>query len=1103
MNVRAGSDQFHHLDFDTHLAGTEAIADSPIIPADRFRRRAVGDCAPASLCRWRFPHGRLLAIILSALLVGVARSNAQSVPGTTSEVTDSGSRVSASGDTIYRWQIEDAQASMLDGDCVLRFNGREISAKRILIVSDGPRGRVRNRLVIEGRVLADGKLDPTPRTATWTTDDEPAVQAPNYRGQPTQRPFLLEYLPNDSIEGIGTHHGANGSVRPVQFNGPVPDPGVTDIPAPSLVTPSPVTPIPAGPTFSGPILATPPSSGLPLATDSPPPITFDDGATTGGKQFFFGGGSKSLSIDSRDSTGPPMINTVYSPDSSESVIMARGGVTLTVRDVAAQFSDGSFMNFGTVTISAERVVGWLPSLRNMFDGTSDISSAEGELYLEGDIVFRQGDNVIYADSMFYNITRETGMVLDAEAITTVPEYQGVVRLKAEVLQQVSRGNYRAFDAAVTSSRMGVPRYWLQSEQLEFFERTRTVIDPRTGLLVADRDPFVRSNNSFVFLGGVPIFYWPQFSTSLERPVFYVTDIKIKNDSSFGTQVLLDWDVFQLFGIDNVPKGVDWEISTDYLSDRGPALGTNLSYDLPGLFSVPGRARGRLDVWGIKDTGFDRLGLDRLSVKPEKEYRGRALLRHRQLLQGDWAFIAQSGWISDRNFLEQYLENEWDQDPDHVTGLRLQKYHHNQLFDLAANVRVNDFFQETERLPALNHYLLGGSFLGERLTWQMHNHASYSRLQVADDPKDPVQAANHFPLPGEVASAGVIASTRQELAINLPVGPFNIRPVASFEASHYGEAADGDSLTRLLGQGGLQLNLPMFRIDPTIQSDLLNMKGLAHKLDWTAEYWYADSNTNLDELPLYDRLDDNAQEQFRRRFIGSTFGGTLPSEFDPRTYAFRQGIQRNVTSPSDVIADDLQQLRLGLHQRFQTKRGLPGRERIVDIIQFDVDTILLPKPDRDNFGETVGPTTYDFRYHLGDRYSVLSDGYIDFFDGGLRSISAGLRTSRPGVSDTYVGLLSLEGPISSTVLRTSYDYRMNEKWIFSGGATYDFGNTGTVGQSYGLTRIGESLLLRVNVNVDAGRDNVGVGFLIEPRFFARNLGSIGGGLIPPPGIEGLE
>ncbi len=1110
---------------DTHLAGTEVLADPHNRSRfDRWSKRR-GETARDRLFRLA-----VRLVLLCCLLIGngVALS-ADGPPQFTAAPTAAPTAaaeplrqageiaISLRGRTVHRWQVDAAQLSLLEGDCLLNVDGKKTRAERILLVCDGPHGNVRSRVVLEGVQRPDGSTDPTPRTAVWRTRSEPSIEAPQYRGRPKQRPFLMEYLPGDATPATGipatdTPTPAAGrptqptetqsAIRQVQFTAPVPDPDAMqgNLPASPpenlsadqpLELPQPVAPAP------------PPTSGLPLAADPPPPTVFEDGATTGGQQFFFGGGSKSVEITARGAANPPVVDVISRAETNESILIARGGVTLRVRDVATQLSDGQLLNLGTITISADRVVGWLPNLSSVFQGQNDLSAAEGELYLEGDIVFRQGENVIYADSMYYNVTREIGMVLDAEAITTVPEYQGVVRLKAEVLQQVARGNYKAFDAAVTSSRLGVPRYWLQSERINFFNKTRTLLDPRTGLLVADRDPFVTTNNNFVFLGGLPIFWWPRFSTSLERPVFYVTDIKINNDNAFGTQVLLDWDVFQLLGVENVPEGVEWEVSTDYLSDRGPALGTALDYDLPGFLGVPGMTRGFLDVWGIYDTGVDRLGLGRLAVEPETEYRGRALLRHRQRLRNDYEFIAQLGYLSDRNFLEQYLENEWDQDPDHETQLRLRKYYHNQLFDLTLQPQLNDFFQVTERLPALDHYLLGGTLLSDRLTWQMHNHISYSKLNVADDPDDPVQAANHFTLPGEVSAEGIIASTRQELSISVPAGPFKFRPIASFEATHYGEAADGQPLTRLLGQGGAQLNLPMVRVDPTIQSALLNMRGLAHKVNWTAEYWYADSDTNLDEIPLYDPLDDNAQEEFRRRFIGDTFGGVLPDRFDPRTHAFRQGIQRYVTSPSDVIADDLQQLRFGVNQRFQTKRGLPGRERIVDLIQFDVDTILFPEADRDNFGETIGPTTYDFRYHLGDRFSILSDGYIDFFDDGLRSISAGLRSSRPGVSDWYVGLMSLEGPISSTVLRTTADYRLNEKWILSGGTTYDFGSVGNVGQSFGLTRIGESLLVRMNVNIDPGRDNVNFGFLVEPRFFARNLGAIGGGLIPPPGIEGLE
>ena len=951
-----------------------------------------------------------------------------------------------SGNMVQRWRSGQTDYSYVQGDCVIVFGTQHASADRVLLVIDGPPDRIRTRMVVAGMVTNNQQPSPISTFVSFRTS-LPKITAPIFRGEPSSLPDLFEHLPGEQT---------TDAIQSVQFNQPIND-----------------------------------------AVSSDPP-------SNSGSSFAIAGGTKNLELLPRNPSILPQIQQVDRPEANESLIVARGGVTVLIRDLTAQVN-GEIMDLGTVALSANRVVAWLPLLSKLFQGTADIRQAQGELYLEGDIVLRQGERIIYAESMYYNIATEQGMILNAEAITTIPEYQGIVRLKSEVMQQVSEGNFIAFDAAVTSSRMGVPRYWLQSERLQLTDRQRTVADPITGLTTIESEPFVQSNNNFVYFGGAPIAYWPTFSTSLERPAFYLAGAKIKNDNIFGTQVLLDWDLFQLLGIENAPRGVDWELTTDYLSDRGPAIGTSTRYDLPALFGIPGPVRGIYDSWLIDDDGFDNLGSDRRQLTPEESIRGRSLLRHRHYLPYDQELIAELGLVSDRNFLEQFLENEWDQDTDHRTGLRYRRYGRSHLFELSAQVRLNDFFTETERLPQLDHYVIGNSLLGDRITWTAHSKVGYNRLRVADDPVDPAEALEYSPLPGEVESKGVVAATRQEIAAPIQLGPVRVVPNVSGEVSHYGEAADGNDLTRLLGQAGVRASLPMWTVDPSIESSLLNVRGLAHKVEWTAEYFYADSDTNFDELPLYDPLDDNAQEQFRRRFIDDTFGGLpLPARFDPRTYALRHGYQRYVVSPSDVVADDLQQFRLGLHQRWQTKRGLPGRERIVDLFQFDLDTILFPDADRDNFGETVGPTTYDVRYHVGDRVSLLSDGYFDFFGDGLRSISAGVRSSRPGVGDIYLGVLSLEGPISSTVLRATTDYRLNEKWIVSGATTYDFGNTGNVGQSIALTRIGESMLIKLGVNVDEGRDNVGVGFAIEPRFWPRpRLGRIGGQLIPPPGVEGLE
>ncbi len=108
-----------------------------------------------------------------------------------------------------------------------------------------------------------------------------------------------------------------------------------------------------------------------------------------------------------------------------------------------------------------------------------------EVYMEGNIVFRQGDRLIYADRMYYNATYEYGVVLAAEVFTPVPDYQGMVRLKADVLQQLNRQFFRAHGAAITTSQMGVPNYWFQSDTIEMRDTTRPRVNPVTGYLEID------------------------------------------------------------------------------------------------------------------------------------------------------------------------------------------------------------------------------------------------------------------------------------------------------------------------------------------------------------------------------------------------------------------------------------------------------------------------------------------------------------------------------------------------------------------------------------------------------------------------------------------
>jgi hypothetical protein len=836
--------------------------------------------------------------------------------------------------------------------------------------------------------------------------------------------------------------------------------------------------------------------------------------------------ARNVSVRSRSSV-PMQAESLPSNDPQETIVTISSGVQVIISGI----ENVPGVQTGVAIIEADRVVIWTTALAglNLSGQSIEQSGGRWEFYLEGNIIFREGDRVIYADRMYYNVNMSRGTILNAEMLTPVPQYDGLVRLKADVLQQVNQQQFQAFGGALTSSRMGVPSYWFQAENVSFQDEQRPRIDPVTGQPAIDpvtgeaavaHQLNARSMNNFLYLGGVPLLYWPVMSTDLQKPNFYIDEVRFGSDKVFGTQAMIDWDLFQMLGIREPPAGTQWDLSTDYLSRRGFGLGTSVNYNREGFLGIPGPAIGKWDLWGLKDRGMDDLGKDRLSVSPETDWRGRALAQHRQQLGNGFQVTAELGLISDRNFLEQYFEYEWDELKDQTTGIELKRYVDNRSWDIIGDLRVNDFFTQTDWIRG-DYFMLGQSLIGDKLTWYSHSQAAYAHLQIATPPS-PLQESQGDVfnlLPWEVESEGLRAVSRQELDLPFQLGALKVVPYALGEVGTWGENIYGDSVTRLYGQAGVRASLPFWRVDPGVQSMMFNLNGLSHKVSFDVDFFYADANQDLQQFPLYDPVDDDSTEHFRNRFLQRTFIGAseIPEPFQERYYAMRSGMQRWVTSPTAEVADDLMLAQLGIRQRWQTKRGAPGQERIVDWITLDVEGTVFPEAQRDDYGSSFGMLDYDFAWHIGDRFTLLSDGYLDFFQyeqlapggstgewNGLQTVMVGAQITRPEVGNLFLGYRWVDGPITSQLIQSSLAYRMTEKWILTAGATVDTTNTGNIGQSLDVTRIGESLLVRLGFNVDTSRENIGMNISIEPRFLPRNrLGRVGGVQIPPAGAYGLE
>ncbi|QGJ69827.1 Organic solvent tolerance protein OstA [Planctomycetales bacterium 10988] len=783
---------------------------------------------------------------------------------------------------------------------------------------------------------------------------------------------------------------------------------------------------------------------------------------------------------------------------TEQATIITQGVNLLIDGVQVD----EFGDLGTLDLLADRMVIWTQGGLDLSGQTGRNPNQSFEVYLEGNIVFRQGPRVVYAKRMYYDITNRSGIILDAELLSPATDVNGLVRIKADVIQQVSQNRFLAKRAWFTTSLLSRPKYRWQAGEIELVDQQQNVFDPVTGLPVVDPEsgqPVVESNrritmrNNFLFLSEVPIFYWPVISARLEDPGLILEKIAIRNDDLFGTQVLTTFNMYELLGVQEPPAGSRWLLNLDYLSDRGPAVGTELTMPTTQLFGMPAPGGLFLDAWAIRDTGFDNLGLGRQMIAPEEEYRYRIFEQSRQYLNNEYRFTTEVGLQSDRNFLEQYFEPEFDNNKDQETGLELWKATENRAWSLSANVQVNDFYTQTQWLPRFDYFWLGESLFNDTFTAHSRLSVGYADLSPATFPQDPVQAAAETALPWEADAEGGRYILRSELDYPLQAGPVKMVPYVLGEAAHWDEDLTGGSLDRLYYQAGVRASLPIWATFPEIQSDLFNVDGVAHKISLETDAYFAEANEDLNNLPLYDNLDDDATERFRRRFAVSTFGGMTPIQFDERFYGVRSGLASSVSSSALEIAEDLTAVRMGLHQRWQTKRGYPGQKRIIDWIVFDIDGVFFPEADRDNFGESFGLLTYDFRWHVGDRLTLFSDGAFDFFDTGQEVVSVGMNLDRIGDGNLLLEFSSLGGPFNREILTGAYSYRMTEKWASSYSLQIDFGNDGLVTHTVGLVRIGESFIVSLGYNFNNSKDTSGVTLLVEPRFSKRsNLSS----LVPP-------
>lgn len=816
----------------------------------------------------------------------------------------------------------------------------------------------------------------------------------------------------------------------------------------------------------------------------------------------FGSGQRRITVSPRNDSLTNISWKRY-PETNQSIACVTGGVSVRVEGMD---------EFGTFNISTDKLVVWTygPITPDLTGARTHSSDLPIELYMEGNIIFHQGDRTVYANRMFYDLKNNRGTILNTEIVTPAEEYDGLLRINAETVHQKSKHEFYAKNAYITSSLMGKPSYRIQMDEVDIDDYVIPKRDDFGNLEVDENDipasehiQYINGRNGSVYFGDTAVFRWPNVRTKLQRPTPYLSSLRVGSDSTYGFQLFTGWNAYELFNVANPPEGTDLTLHIDPFSNRGIGHGADFTFDSNlerGLFSGP--IKGNVDFWGIYDWGKDNLGEGRRSVEPETRYRYKLFGNVVHTFGNGLQLTGEVGLISDRSFMEEYYRDDWYIQKTPTTRIELRQELGNFSWDIGIQGKVNGFYTESQQLPRLDIYWLGESLLGDTLTWFSASSAGYYNLSPGAYPEAPENQKYFDYLSWEVGNSGGRFTTRHELDLPVQLGAVKVVPYVMGEAGWWG-ASETKSVDRFYGQVGVRAAVPIWKAFPCFRSSLFDVNGLVHKATFEAEWYLGSSSRRMAEMPMYDLLDEQSIIQYRHMFRETVFGGPVPWRLDERTYALRSGLGNHVTSPGTEILDDLHILRFNVNQRWQTKRGPMDSPHIVDWITFDAGVTLFPNSSRDNFGKGVGLLNYDFNWQLGDRFAVTSSGLWDFFDDGIHSVSIGGKLTKPGRGELNAGIYWLSSPVRNTVFYINGKYWLNEKWHFSFGSEFDIAGQGNIGQNFAITRVGESLIVRTGFYVDATRDDYGFSLTIEPRFIPRGSLSKSMGGVRPVGIYGLE
>jgi LPS-assembly protein len=596
----------------------------------------------------------------------------------------------------------------------------------------------------------------------------------------------------------------------------------------------------------------------------------------------------------------------------------------------------------------------------------------GEAVADGHVQIEMGGQIFLGEHINYNFkTRQ----MRSEQFRTgrPPVFAAGENLQGDISNKV----YSAQHIRVTTDDVSDPAIYMRARRVRMVP-----------------GQYIEAWNAVLFMNGVPSFYYPYYKRNLGAHPNNL-DFLPGYRSAYGPYLMTTYTWW-------LNDSLDGALHMDYRNLRGVGVGPDLNLHL-------GRwGNGEIRYYYLHD---QRPGTS-LSTNNFPNMSG-AIPQNRQRVHFGWQATpatnlnvkALVNYQTDPLLVHDFYEGEYTANPQPNTFVEANKYWDNWSLDALTTPRVNDFFDQVQRLPDVKLTGWRQQVFDTPVFYESESSAGFYRQNLAET--NSLFAGTNGPNFNYAASR---ADTFQQLLLpETFFGWLNVTPRAGGRLTYYsGETGPGGTNAetyRKIFNTGVDVSFKSSRLWTGATNSLLDLDGLRHIIEPSASYAFVPRPSTLPpQLPQFD----------------SAFPSLLLLPIQLPDY-------------NDIDSIDSENvIRFGLRNTLQTKRA----GELQNLLDWNVllDWRLHPTAGQGTFNDLYSGLTFrprswltlesQTRYDINSSLLNLAYHQLTFTPNEWWSWGLGHVYSRAGFVDS-----------GDNLIRSTMFLRVNDNWGFR--ATQNF------------------------------------------------------------------